>query len=330
MRKRMTVLLLILALTLSTACAGPAKEEEKGNRLDIAFGLFSLELPQGVSAGHNTGNLLSDHRYELEGMDGILYANCSPAEEYASTAGKRLDSLLSAVFALTGGNWEETDIREERPAGVSLRWQSLRAETKNVLWFEAFDDSFGYNVCLEYDPGIPDDTVLAMMRSFRANAERERDLLEVRQTQPEQGTFVSTEHGLMLRLTRDWKPVTQEQMIHPNTAFVLEKGAGRWMIELLRTVPAGPEDARGMLEDLLESRGYAAEASEPHAVLLKYLGGTEAWVSEVDRNVIMLHVAFVHEGYGYYGLFMWVAADDAEARPFMTAALESIASPEAA
>ena len=42
----------------------------------------------------------------------------------------------------------------------------------------------------------------------------------------------------------------------------------------------------------------------------------------------MYNVAFAHEGYGYYGMLMWVPQDDAEARPFMMEALRTLSVPE--
>ena len=42
----------------------------------------------------------------------------------------------------------------------------------------------------------------------------------------------------------------------------------------------------------------------------------------------MYNVAFVHEGYGYYGMLMGVPQDDEEARPFMMEALRTLSAPE--
>ena len=41
----------------------------------------------------------------------------------------------------------------------------------------------------------------------------------------------------------------------------------------------------------------------------------------------MYNVAFVYEGYVYYGMLMWVPQDDAEARSFMTEALHTLSVP---
>ena len=42
----------------------------------------------------------------------------------------------------------------------------------------------------------------------------------------------------------------------------------------------------------------------------------------------MYNVAFVYEGYVYYGMLMWVPQDDAEARLFMMEALRTLSVPD--
>ena len=42
----------------------------------------------------------------------------------------------------------------------------------------------------------------------------------------------------------------------------------------------------------------------------------------------MYNVAFVYEGYGCYGMLMWVPQDDAEARLFMIEALWTLSVPD--
>ena len=54
---------MILCLSLQ----GLAAAENETNRLRIAFGLFSVALPEDVAAGPNTGNPLSDFRFETDG-----------------------------------------------------------------------------------------------------------------------------------------------------------------------------------------------------------------------------------------------------------------------
>lgn len=323
----MKKLALALAVLLMLSALGGACAEEEENRLSIAFGLFSVALPEGTSAGPNTGNALSEYRFEAEGALDLIYANAAPAGEYADTAGRKLNSYLSLVCALSGGNYSETEIAEETlENGVRLRWQFMRGDALHTLCFEAFDDLYGYNLCMECSAKKADDeAMLAVMRSFRADAERERDIIEIRQTELPDGAFVSAEHGLQIRLTEEWSPVPYPDFLLPQTAFVLEKGQGRWMIQLLYTNPVSPEDARGLLDWFLQAKGAAA--SEPYAVTLEGLGGKEAWVAEESAGVDMLNVAFVHEGYGYYGLLMYVKDDAAQARPFMLEALRTITAP---
>ena len=52
-----------------------------------------------------------------------------------------------------------------------------------------------------------------------------------------------------------------------------------------------------------------------------------AWVAEETPEISMYSIAFVYEGYGCYGMLMWVPQDDAEARSFMTEALHTLSVP---
>ena len=325
MKRSLFVWLLIICL----ACSGTVLAENGGGRLDIAFGLFSVELPEGVTAGPNTGNALSDFRYETDGAPSIVAANYAPLDEYGETASRRLESYLSYVFALSGGNRSETEVKEETlESGVRLRWQIMRGDGLHALWFEAFDDTFGYNICMwSKGTAADDDAMLAVMRSFRADPERERDLLEVRQTRLPGGAFISVEHGLEIRLNEDWEIVPYREYLLPGTAFMLVLNEGEQMVQLFSTYPVDAGDARSLLEWFLQAKG-SGEAAEPYAVTLDGLGGAEAWVAEETQGVGMYNVAFVHEGYGYYGMLMWVPKDEEEARPFMLEALRTLSVPE--
>ena len=328
MKRQMLVWVMILCLI----CSGFAFADNKNSRLDIAFGLFSVTLPEGVAPGPNTGNALSDFRFETDGDMRLIYANYAPMDEYESTARRKLDSLVSMVFALSGGDmshYSETEIAEETlENGIRLRWQLMRGDAIHALWFEAFNDQFGYNMCIQSNADTADDeAMLAVMRSFHADPERERDLLEVRQTRLPGGTFVSVEHGLQIRLTEAWEIVPYKEYLQPGTAFMLVLNEGEQMVQLFCDYPAGPENTRALLDWFLQAKG-GSSAGEPYAVTLDGLGGVEAWVAEEAPGVHMYNVAFVHEGYGYYGMLMWVPQDDAEARPFMMEALRTLSVPE--
>ena len=91
-----SILNLILVSTLVFGLFG-ASAEPSENCLDIAFGLFSVELPDGAAAGPNTGNQLSDFRFETDGDMRLIYANYAPKDEYETTAGKKLESLISFI-----------------------------------------------------------------------------------------------------------------------------------------------------------------------------------------------------------------------------------------
>ncbi len=325
-------MLLVCVMILCLICSGFAFADNDSNRLGIAFDLFSVSLPDGITAGPNTGNQLSDFRFETDGDIRLIYANYAPMDEYESTAGRKLYSLISMVFALSGSDmssYSETEIVEETlDNGIRLRWQLMCGNAIHALWFEALDDQFGYNMCIQCSAKTADDeAMLAVMHSFRADPERERDLLEVRQTQMPGGAFISVEHGLQIQLTEDWEIVPYEEYLQPGTAFMLVLNEGEQMVQLFSTLPVDAVDARALLDWFLQAKG-GGSAGKPYAVTLDGLGGTEAWVAEETPGIHMYNVAFVHEGYGYYGMLMWVPQDDAEARPFMMEALQTLSVPE--
>ena len=322
--KRVFCSLLMAVILCGLTLCGAEQENKTENRLEMAFGLFSVEIPAGAEAGPNTGNYLSDLRYEVNGFPRLIYANFAPVGEYRQHAAKKLDSYVSLMFALCGDDYSETEITEESlPGGVSLRWQLMRGRAAHALWFEAFTEDFGYNLCLYGSPTQEQDQkMLNLMRSFRADGEREKDLLEIRQTREADGNFVSAEHGLRIKLDDAWNPVTLADMLLPETAFALEKDGGRWLIQLMYTMPVEPEDTKALLQWFLQS--YRGDSGEPYPVILEGLGGVEAWVSEQETDIFIKNVVFVYEGYGYYGSFMWIKPDDEIARPYMEAALLSL------
>lgn len=297
---------------------------EESAPLEMAFGLFSVDAPAGAVINHTPGNMFSDLRCEIAPYGMLVYANYAPAQEYESTAQRKMNSCVSMMFALGGGgSYTETDVAEETlPNGVKLRWQLMQGSSSHTLWFEAFTADMGYNMVITGDAAEEADAaMLAMMRSFRVNAEQEQDVLYIHQRQLAEGAFLSAEHGLTIRLDEAWRPVSYPEMLLPQTAFMLEKDGGRWLIQLLYTLPADVSETRALLDWYLSARGSTAA---PEALQLAGLG-TEAWVAEENVGIFMRHIAFVHEGYGYYGSFMWIPEDDAQARPFMDAAIQSIA-----
>lgn len=322
--KRAFALILAAAVLCGFTSFRPALSEETGKHLEMAFGLFSVEIPADAEAGPNTGNALSDLRYEVSGFPHLVYANFAPIGEYDQGAARKLNSYISLMYALCGGDYTETEVAEETlPGGVSLRWQLMRGSVQHALWFEAFTDDFGYNLCLYGAPTQEQDqAMISLMRSFRADAQREKDLMEIRQTREADGSFVSAEHGLKIKLDDAWNPVMLSDMLLPQTAFALEKGGGRWLIQLMYTMPVSPENTKDLLTWFLQS--YRGNSGEPYPVTLEGLGGVEAWVSDQEADVFIRNVAFVYQGYGYYGSFMWIKPDDETARPYMDAALKSL------
>lgn len=307
-----------------SACA-----EEAARPLDMAFGLFTVDVPAEAEPGANTGHMIYDLRYDL-GNGMLIYANFSPAEAYEADAWRKLNSCVSMMYALGGPGEEytETEVAEETlPNGVKIRWQLMQGSALHTLWFEAFTENMGYNMIISGEPTEENDAaMLAMMRSFRVNAPQEADVLYIHQRQlSEDGVFLSAEHGLTIRLDESWQPVPYPEMLLPQTAFMLEKEGGRWLIQLLYTVPADAGDGKALLDWYVSARG--GNPGEASVITLENLG-VEAWTVVESSGIYMQHIAFVHEGYGYYGSFMWITQDDAEARPFMKTAIQSLTLPE--
>ena len=256
---------------------------------------------------------------------GVSYA---PLDQYESTALPALNSRISMLFAFSGGEYTETEIAEETlPNGVTLRWQLMQGSAMHTLWFEAFTENFGYNMTLSGEPTEESDAVLlAIMRSFQADAAIERDILNLQQTRLEGGAFISVEHGLQMQLDEGWNIVTDPYLLMEGTAFILEKEDYRWMIQLLST-NQWIDDAPGLLEAYLEMRGSTDLLGEMEVITLENLGAQACTVVE-QSGVYMRHIAFMHEGIGYYGSFMWITPDDEAARPYMDAAIQSLTLPE--
>ncbi|MBQ2954178.1 MAG: hypothetical protein IJE07_11670 [Clostridia bacterium] len=325
MMKRMLLCLLMIALLLPAAALGEAGTQ----RLEMAFGLFWVEIPEDWSPGPVQSNVLADLRCDVSELAWPVYASYAPLETYADTAGRDLDNRVSLLYALSGGGYSETEIAEETlPNGVKLRWQLMRGDAMHTLWFEATTEAYGYNMTLSGEPTEAwDEALLAVMRSFGADDQIEQDLLQLRQTQLDGGAFVSCEHGLKLQLDEGWNIVTDPGLLLPDTAFILEKEEYRWMIQLLYARGWEDGEGRDLLEAYLQMRGYAGNAV-PEAITLEQLGGIEAWTLIEESGINMQHIAFIHEGHGYYGSFMWIVPDDAEARPYMDAAIRTMVKPE--
>ena len=324
--KKVFLILLCVLLAAPSLAQGEAAE----NRIEFAFGLFSVALPQEWSAEAATSDMVYDNRVEVDGLVFPLGVSYAPLELYETTAKRALDSRVSMLFAFSGGGeYSETEIAEETlPGGMQLRWQLMRGSDVHTLWFEAFTEQFGYNMTLSGRPAAESDEILlGIMRSFEADAEQETDILAIRQTALPGGAFVSCEHGLQLQLDESWNIVTDPGLMMPETAFILEKEEYRWMIQLLYVTSWPAEDARGLLDAYLNMRGSKG-LGEPETIALEGLGGIEAVTVIEQSGIYMQHIAFVHEGYGYYGSFMWIVPDDATARPYMDEAIRTMIVPE--
>lgn len=315
--------LVCLCMTLPLS----ALAEEEAPRVELAFGLFSVEAPAGAVITHTAGNMFSDLRCEIEPWSMLLYANYAPADEYEDSARKKLDSCVSMLYAVSGEGYTETKVTTEiLPTGFPVNWQLMQGSNAHTLWFEAFTADMVYNMIITGDPTEETDAaMLAMMRSFNVDPSQAKDVLNIYQRQlSADGKFLSAEHGLTICLDESWQPVLYADMLLPQTAFVLQTGDGRGLIQLLYTLPVDAANTRELMDWYLSLRGSSAQPEPLHLTGLN----AEAWVAEENIGVFARHIAFVHEGYGYFGTFMWVPEDDAQLRPFMDAAIDSIAPAE--
>ena len=322
MQKRIYAFL--LALVLMMASFGWAQAEGM-ETLDMAFGLFSVDVPVEWQMKAVDGDGLSDLSYKGSGLS--IRANYSQASSYEQTALRNMESYISYMFVMVAGaGYTETGVQEETlENGVKLRWQLMQGEENHALWFEAYSDGFVYNMCL-LGSADQSEKMLQTMRSFRVNPEREADILQLRQMKTEDGAFTSTNHGLQLQLTPEWNPVNMEELQLAQTAFLLEKGDGQLMIQLLYVKGLADGDTNGLFGWYTQMYGVYQPGTEPYTLHLDGLG-VDAVVVETDGPVQAIHVAFVHEGVGYYGTFMWIKSLAEEARPVMMEALKSITVP---
>lgn len=313
-------LALLAALCMLLPLTAPAEETVP---LEMAFGLFTVDVPAGSIITRTPGNMLSDLRCEIAPWNMLVYANYAPMDEYDANALTKLNGCVSMMYALSGDEYTETNVIQEfLPSGFPVSWQLMQGSSTHTLWFEIITASMGYNMVISGDPTEETDAaMLAMMRSFRVDEEQKADVLYIHQRQrSEDGVFLSSEHGLVIHLDESWSPVPQPEMLLPQTAFMLQTGDGRGLIQLLYTLPVDPADTRSLMDWYLSLRGSTAN---PEPLFLAGLNA-DAWVAEENIGVFSRHIAFVHEGYGYFGSFMWVPEDDATLRPFMDAAIQGI------
>ena len=175
--------------------------------------------------------------------------------------------------------------------------------------------------------------MLGIMRSFEYDAQLEKDLVELNQTDLGGGRFMSIDHGLVVTLNDSWYPLPIEYgLTYPGCVFVLTFEEGRHLIQLFGETLSEDYTVEYVLDAYMEGRkenlgGEHVKYSEPYAVELENLG-VEALVIEENNNVNMFNVAFRYGEKMYYGSFMWIVPDDATARPFMENAIKSLSVPE--
>lgn len=326
MKRNITVFLLF-ALVLNIICTASA-ETLGGNRLYMAFGLYSVKTDAENTNVQNTGNALGDFRYELDAFPELIYSNFAPLDSYEMTAQRKLNSYISYLFAVVcedPGAYTETEIAEETLSnGIRIRWQLMRGNVHHALWFEAFTDTMGYNICVYGEATDEQDAkMMDLMRSFETNGDMEQDLMLVRQTCNGDGSFTSVDHGIRIQLDETWKPVEIENLLLENTAFMLEKDEGSCLIQLMHSEPCEVADAPEYLKWYVETYQQGYKERKVYTVDIDGLG-TTAYVLDAKENIHMKHVALVYQNRCYYGSFMWIKPYNKQMRSFMEDALKSL------
>ncbi len=327
-RSAAIVLLLVVMMGIISPTFAETLSGNSGNRLFMAFGLYSVETDAENTDVPNTGNALSDFRYELDAFPELIYSNYAPLDSYENTAQRKLDSYVSYLFSIICGDftsYTESDIVEETlDNGIRINWQLMRGDIRHALWFEAFTDKMGYNVCVFGMPTEEQDAkLLQLMRSFEVNEDMEKDLLFIRQTPNGDGSFTSVDHGLRIQLDETWNPVEIDDMLLENTAFILEKDEGSCLIQLLHSEPYEEAGAPEMLKWYVENYQQGYKKRKVYTVPIDGLGAT-AYVLDAKENIYMKHVAFVYQNRCYYGSFMWIKPYENQMRSFMEEALMSL------
>ncbi len=324
--KRSIAVLLSMILMVGSFCASSA-ETLTGSRLYLAFGLFSVQTDTKSTNVQNTGNELGDLRYELDAFPELVYANYAPLESYEQTAQRKLNSYISYLYAVVchSSNYSETDVTEETLSnGIRIRWQLMRGDKYHALWFEAFTENMGYNICVYSEATDEQDgKMLSLMRSFEVNANMEQDLMLKRQTANGDGSFISVDHGLRIQLDETWKPVEIDSLLLDNSALILEKEEGACLIQLLHLEPYEESVKQDLFKWYVQNYGQGYDEEKVYTINLDGLGVT-AIVLDAEANIYLKQVAFVYQNRAYFGSFMWIKPLDAQMRPFMDAALKSL------
>ena len=110
--KKLIIWLMLACLCIVSPLSAHAEGEPQP--LEMAFGLFTVDAPARAVITHTAGNMFSDLRCEIEPWSILLYANYAPTSEYEASAQKKLDSCVSMMFAVSGGDYTETEIAQER------------------------------------------------------------------------------------------------------------------------------------------------------------------------------------------------------------------------
>lgn len=302
-------------------------------RLEMAFGLFSLGIDEEENIEGNSKDFLSYEFYELKDQQIDIRANYAPLETYETTAYGNFNSMISFDFVLMDPeDYHQTTVMEETLENdVRVTWYIATSLNKKHLYFEAFTENYGYNFNFYTHTGTSNEKLIDMMYSFDYNEDIEMNLINQQQTKIN-GTFISTDNSLKIALNSEWN--IMDMYLTPDHVLQLEWNQAETMIEVLRYDDVlSTDDIESVYDSLIENMVsqdmYAEpELGEKEIIEIENLG-VDAYSTEVytggDNPIYIIEIGFVYGGYFYHGRFMWVERLDATKRTEMLEAIQAMA-----
>lgn len=319
---------------VSSAGTTIIKQPVFSQRLNLAFGLFSIGLPQGSKAKDSRNPVLFQESYNITDPKIKIAANFASLESYEKTAYAKYNSMVSYFYVLIDPkDYTETPLKEETlENNVKIKWELMKGGNTRCIIFEAFSEKYGYNFALySNDTKVTDQTLIDMMHSFQYNGAVENNIIDLKHTKNNDGTFVSVDNSLKITLNKEWEDAPR--IMGQGIVFGLEWNDAETLIELYRyddiSAKDQSKDFNSFINYLKKMPANAnAVWGETTTITLENLSNTDAYIvegdSKEDTGVMSQSICFMYKGYCYMGQFMWMKRLDSEKRPEMEAAIHSL------
>jgi hypothetical protein len=311
------------------------KQPEFAQRANMAFGLYSIGLPEGSIIKDDRNPILCQESYDITNPKINIDTNYAPLESYKDTASKKFDSMVSFFYVfLDPDTYSETLVKEEvLENGARIKWRIMKSKNSRCIIFEAFSKLYGYNFAiLSSDPKVTDESLINMMYSFQYNEVIENNTISLKQTKTVDGTFKSVDNALKISLNAQWNECPQ--IMIEGCIMGLEWGDGKTLIQVFRYDDTDAEhqlDAfNAYINQLKERPNYTSAVwGKTESIKLENLDNIDAYIIEVysnnDQAVISQNICFMYKGYCYIGMFMRIKPLDVEKRAEIEAAIHSLA-----